>query len=238
MTAGLIAYFMGSKTHSGNLAAAYKNLPQTGYYWTQAVRQYVEDLSYIRPSSGSYANVIYNGEIPLQACPATSNGKRQGGSCPLSPASASALSASAASASVASASLASVASVSAVSVSSAEARSSRLATMTAPPPSFTGYLGDNCNSNQGLVLDTGVANTTIKQFCTGFWSWVGPGIPPNNLPVGEGETSLSGGNITYKDTPPSSPNLEISTELIVGPYDGPGACKSFQFSTYLDTRVP
>jgi hypothetical protein len=160
MTAGLVAYFLGTDSHRAEITAIYNNLPvdqQDGINWSLVVKQYVKDLSYIRTSSNpavpNQANVIYNGEIPLNqqqqpVCQANPNPKRQDSpdSCE-SPASASALSlasvvsvssasvASASSASLASilsASIASVSSVSAVSVSSSEARFSR--TLTAGLP--------------------------------------------------------------------------------------------------------
>jgi hypothetical protein len=222
---------LGTVSNFGEILARFQLLTEEqqsdGNYWSETVRQYVVDKAYPRqqeaaPGNTNFLEVIYNGEKPLGL-----NGnqlKKRQGSSPSS-----CIPSASASASLVSISLASVASVnSVVSVSSAAARASR--TATAIQPTLTGYLGDVCTKGPDGVnlpdtaLNQGVANTTWQQFCSGvgFWTWMAadqpPAIkyPPNFV--------VSGPNVTFKSTPPLPGSQEVTTDIVVGPYDGAGAC--------------
>jgi hypothetical protein len=232
---GLVAYFLGTTTHTTEITSVFATLPQQGEYWSETVKQYVIDKAYPRPPRGSelpnFNKVIYNGEIPLAMdgqplCAVVKRQEFNGPSSCVSPASASAMSlASASSASVASissASIASVSSASVVSVSSAEARSSRIA--TAIQPSFTGYLGDVCAQGLSTNLNLDDANDAVQQFCSGDWIWPAAGQPPTGIPpIGVNGTGVSGANFTATIVSLASPGA-VTTNLEVSPDDGKGAC--------------
>ena len=222
---------MGTISNFGEITARFQLLTEEQQrdcnYWSETVRQYVVDKAYPRqqeaaPGNTNFLKVIYNGERPL-GTNSEQVKKRQG------PSSSSCIPSATASDSLVSKSLASVASVnSVVSVSSAAARASR--TTTAIQPTLTGYLGDVCTKGPDGVnlpdtaLNQGVANTTWQQFCSGvgFWTWMAadqpPAIryPPNFV--------VSGPNVTFKSTPPSPGGQEVTTDIVIGPYDGAGAC--------------
>ena len=211
---GLVAYFLGTASHVNGIKAGLA----TSNSWADAVRNYVIKLAYTRPAeepgATSFNKVVYNGEIPLGSdrlpvCAPNAKRQESGGPACVSPASASAMSIS----------LASIASVSSASVVSADARTSRIATV--PLSGFTGYLGDPCTSDLDTNLNLPDTNDAVQQFCSGDWIWLAVNQPPTGVPA---NVVISGAKSSAKFTPPSSPVQEVGTELLAGPYDGPGAC--------------
>jgi hypothetical protein len=198
-----------------------------GIYWSGIVKYYLAEKAYPRQQDApaGHSNTlktIYNGERPL-GLQGQQLKKRQGSL------SSSCIPSASASTSLVSASLDSIKSVnSVISVSSAAARASRTATAT--QPTLTGYLGDVCTKGPDGVslpdttLNQAIAITTLQQFCSsvGFWTWMAADQPPAiNYPPG---FVVNGPNVTFKSTPPLPGSQEVTTEIVVGPYDGKGAC--------------